>query len=106
MKIAISKFSAMMCLAIGLTGCVAAGPPPEPTVFGVPQGQWNTLTHEQQNEVIRGYNQRQQQAEANAPLIAAVGTINSIANQTLQNQRVKEKQKTYEKQGFYSMPSF
>lgn len=94
MKTSINKFLGLVCLTVCLVGCVS-GPPPEPTVFDMPQSQWNTLTSEQQNEVIRGYNERKQKAEANAPFIAAMGAFNSVANQALANQRDKEKQKTY-----------
>lgn len=54
-----------------MTGC-------EPTVFGVPQSQWNTLNDQQRTQVIQGYNQRQQQAVANEPWLEAIGAASSI----------------------------
>jgi hypothetical protein len=54
-----------------LTGC-------QPTMFGVPQDQWNKLTPEQQSKVIDAYNERQQTEAQNAPLMAAIGAASTI----------------------------
>lgn len=85
----IIRYLSLICLPILLVGCLfrPPGPPPEPMVFGVPQSQWQTLTRDQQNEVIRGYNQRQQQAEANAPFIAAVNALDTYSKQTIEARR-------------------
>ena len=55
--------------------------PPEPTVFGIPQSQWNTLTAEQRADVIRGYNEQQAIKERNVPIQAAIGAASNIAEQ-------------------------
>lgn len=54
-----------------LAGC-------EPTMFGMPQAQWNQLTPEQKSQVIQGYNQREQIKEQNAPLYAAIDAANNV----------------------------
>jgi hypothetical protein len=61
----LSLVIAFLCITItSLTGC-------QPTVFGVPQSTWNTLTPQQKQQVIDGYNQRK--AIKNA--IDSAGTI-------------------------------
>lgn len=43
----------IIVLCLGSTACTKR-------VFGVPEDRWNTLTQEQQTEVIRAYNEREQ----------------------------------------------
>ncbi len=62
----------LFLMILMLTGCE----PPE--VFGVPQSTWNTLTPEQKQQVIQGYNQRKQIETENAPLQNAINTAGSI----------------------------
>lgn len=57
-------------LATMLAGCT----PPEPTMFGVPQSQWQQLSPSEKQQVIQGYNQRQQINAQNAPLNNAIGS--------------------------------
>lgn len=61
--------------ALFLTGCNT-----EPTVFGVPQSQWNTLTPSQKQQVIKGYNEQQRIAAENAPLDDAISAAQSMVN--------------------------
>jgi hypothetical protein len=61
MKILI-KFAALLFVINMLTGCE----PPEPTMFGIPQSQWYTLTKAQQKQVIEGYNRQQEINAQNA----------------------------------------
>lgn len=99
------KFTHFLLLSsLVLTGCVMT--PATPTYFGVPENQWHQLTPEQQNEVIRGYNQRQQQKTANAPYMAAIGMANSLANQSMADRRTRDNQKAFERMGFPAMPAF
>jgi hypothetical protein len=58
----------------------------EPTVFGVPQSEWNNLTPTQQTQVIQGYNERKQIEETNKPLTDAI----SVASSALQNVTTKQ----------------
>ncbi len=60
-----------------LAACAA-----EPTAFGVPQSTWNTLSPQQKQTVIAGYNQRKAIKQQNAPLESAIGAASAI----LQNQ--------------------
>lgn len=52
----------------------------EPNVFGVPQSTWNTLSPEQKQQVIAGYNQRQQTDAENAPIQNAINTAGFVLN--------------------------
>lgn len=45
-------FSLLFIVPFLLTAC---GPP---SVFGIPQEQWNQLNQQQRSQVIEGYNQR------------------------------------------------
>ncbi len=53
----------------------------EQTMFGVPIEQWNTLSKVQQQEVIRGYNQRKQIEKQNEPIMSAIGATEGIVRQ-------------------------
>jgi len=65
----------LLCgLLVMLSGC-------EPTVFGVPQSQWNTLTPGQKNQVIAGYNQRKLIDAQNAPIQNAIDTAGGLVAQ-------------------------
>ena len=59
---------ASLCCGFLLTSCVI-----EPQMFGVPQSQWNQLSEEQQQEVIRGYNEKQRIDATNEPINRAIG---------------------------------
>ncbi len=61
----------MFVALLGLAAC-------EPTVFGVPQSQWKTLTKSQQAAVIKGYNERQATRVANEPYYAAINASQSL----------------------------
>ena len=50
----------------------------EKTMFGVPESQWNQLNKEQQDEVIRGYNEQQRIKQQNAVFMSAIDTAGSI----------------------------
>lgn len=50
------------------TGC-------EPTVFGMPQSQFNQLNDEQKQIVIDNYNQQQERKAELAPLVSAIGAL-------------------------------
>jgi hypothetical protein len=52
----------------------------EPTVFGVPQSQWNSLSPVQKQQVIDGYNQRQIIKTQNEPVDNAINVAGSILN--------------------------
>ncbi len=52
----------------------------EPQTFGVPQSTWNTLSPEQKQQVIAGYNQRQQIDAENAPIQNAINTAGLLIN--------------------------
>ena len=66
----------LLCLALlFLVGCQPPpppAPPPEPTLFGMPQSQWQSLSKDQQKEVIKGYNKQQEIAEETAAQQAEV----------------------------------
>ena len=62
-----------------LAGCTIQ--PPEPTVFGMPQSEWNQLTPKQKQSVIDGYNQRKQIEAENAPIESAIGATQQALNQ-------------------------
>jgi hypothetical protein len=58
-----------------LNGC-------EPTLFGVPQSQWNQLNSSEKSQIIQGYNQKQLIDAQNAPLESAIDVAgNIIGNQ-------------------------
>ena len=64
----------VVALSVTLAGCT----PPEPTVFGVPQSQWNMLSKSEKQQVIQGYNQRQKINAQNAPVNNALSAASSI----------------------------
>jgi hypothetical protein len=68
----------LIVVVLILTGCTALF---EPTVFNVPQSQWNQLTPEQKQEVIKGYNEREKIETQMAPVKQAIGA----ADQYLKN---------------------
>ncbi len=61
--------------AISLSLCAC-----QPKMFGVPQEQWNQLSHEQQMQVIEGYNQRKTIETQNKPYVDAINTLGDVAN--------------------------
>lgn len=63
-------------VTVCLTGC-------QPTVFGVPQDQWNQLTPQQKSQIIDAYNQRKQTNAENAPIMAAIGAASSTLNNSI-----------------------
>lgn len=67
--------------AIGLAFLLSACTPPEPMVFGVPQSQWNTLSSNQKQQVIQGYNQREEINAENAPINNAIGAASQVIQQ-------------------------
>jgi len=73
MKKQILFLFAVMTVVTLVTGCI----PYEPRVFGISESRWNTLTHEQQQEVIRGYNERKNTEVQVEPLNRAVGVANN-----------------------------
>ena len=46
-----------------------------PTVFGIPQDQWNQLNQQQRSQVIEGYNQRAQTEAQVAPIYAIADAL-------------------------------
>lgn len=66
--------------AVFLSACT----PPEPTIFGVKESVWKTLTPSERKQVIQGYNQTQKINAKNAPIESAIGAA-SNAVQAKQN---------------------
>ncbi len=62
-----------MGLSIGLAACA-------PTEFGMPAAQFNQLSNAQKQQVIEGYNQRQEQEAQVEPLIDALGAVGQAAD--------------------------
>ena len=80
--------STLLCGAV-----LAACQPAEPTVFGVRESVWKTLSPQEKKQVIKGYNETQKINAKNAPLESAIGAT-SAAVQNKQNmdwQRDQEK---------------
>ena len=78
----IALITAVSCtLSMGLISC---GPPPEPQVFGVPEHVWVTLTPQERQHVISGYNTQQKINAQNAPMenviSSTAGAINNEQN--------------------------
>jgi hypothetical protein len=71
---ALGKIILVAVVGLTLAGCT----PPQPMMFGVPQTQWNTLTQQQKQQVIQGYNQRQRINAQNAPINNAISDASSI----------------------------
>ena len=69
------RFTITYLIAL-LTGLVLTGC--QPTMFGMPQDQWNQLTPQQQAQVIDAYNQRKQTEAQNAPIMAAIGAASGV----------------------------
>lgn len=82
MKLKFNYFLLGSLFSLLLIGCQ----PPEPVVFGMPQSQWNTLTRDQQNQVIQGYNEQQRINAQNAPIENAISAAQTIlGNKTSNN---------------------
>jgi hypothetical protein len=64
-------------LSMGLISC---GPPPEPTVFGVPEHVWTTLSPQERQQVINGYNTQQKINAQNAPVEGVIGATEAAIN--------------------------
>ncbi len=77
MKRFLSCVLAGSLIATVLVGCG----PSQPTVFGVPQNQWNSLSKSEKQQVIKGYNQRQRIDAQNAPLNNAINEASGIIQQ-------------------------
>jgi hypothetical protein len=72
-----------LSLSMGLISC---GPPPEPTVFGVPEHVWVTLSPQERQQVINGYNTQQKINAQNAPIEGVISaTAGAINNQQTLN---------------------
>lgn len=82
-----------MLTCLSLTLLLNACTPPEPTVFGVPQSQWNQLTPAQKQQVIDGYNQRQRIKEENAPLQSAIDSASALVQQQQQSNFMNKQMK-------------
>jgi hypothetical protein len=78
-----SKSILALTLLISVTEILVGCTPPEPTMFGVRQSQWQQLTPEQQTEVIKGYNERAQIDAQNAPIINAINAGSTVAQQAI-----------------------
>lgn len=76
----LSTLLAIAGIALVLTACQ----PAEPTVFGVKQSVWKTLTSSEKKQVIQGYNERQKINAQNAPIDNAIGAT-AAAVQNKQN---------------------
>lgn len=63
---------------------VACGPP---TIFGIPQDQWDQLNQQQRSQVIDGYNQRTKAEAQVAPIYAIANALKDK-----RNSRVKPKE--------------
>lgn len=66
------KLIRLSLLVTVVCSLLSACAPPEPTMFGIPQSQWQALTKQQQDAVIKGYNERQATETANQPYYAAI----------------------------------
>jgi hypothetical protein len=86
-------------LALVLAGCT----PPEPTVFGIPQSQWNTLSPGEKQQVIKGYNQREKINAQNAPINNAIGAASSLIQQ---NNQYKHMHDNFAPPPMPAMPDF
>lgn len=69
----LSVFATLSVISFSLCAC-------QPKMFGVPQEQWNQLSHEQQIQVIEGYNQRKMIETQNKPYVDAINTLGDLAN--------------------------
>lgn len=67
---------------LALTGCAT-----EPTMFGMPEGQFKQLTPKQQSQVIDSYNKQQEINAKNKPITDTVSTIGSLGQQAIWNQK-------------------
>ena len=82
MKKIIASAALTSLLLITLSGCK----PPPPTVFGVRESVWKTLSPQEKRQVIKGYNQTQKINAQNAPVNNVIGATNA-AVQEAQYQR-------------------
>lgn len=83
----IKPLLSILAISIMLTACK----PSPPQIFGVNQNVWNSLTPDQKQQVIKGYNQRQKINAQNAPLESAIGAT-SAAVQNKQNMDYQQQQ--------------
>ena len=67
----------ILCFALLLAACTAF----EPKIFDVPQSQWVQMTPEQQQEVIRGYNERKKMEQANEMIQSTIKTAGEVIQQ-------------------------
>ncbi|WP_342220084.1 hypothetical protein [Rickettsiella endosymbiont of Miltochrista miniata] len=56
---------------------VACGPP---SIFGIPQDQWDQLNQQQRSQVIEGYNQRTKTEAQVAPIFAIANALKTKKN--------------------------
>lgn len=99
MKTLLLKFTALLFVISLLAGCE----PPEPTMFGIPQSQWYTLTKTQQNQVIEGYNRQQEINAQNAPAEAAIAVAGAavVADDDDYYNSYRYRHDYYRRHGFY-----
>ncbi len=77
MKRILSGVLVVSLIAAVLVGCG----PSQPSVFGVPQSQWNSLSNSEKKQVIQGYNQKQRIEAQTAPLNNAINEASDIIQQ-------------------------
>ena len=73
----IIQFLFLSFFSLTLIACAT----PEPQVFGVPQSEWNQLSKDQQDQVIRAYNERQQTKEVNKPMSDFIDAAKDVIDQ-------------------------
>lgn len=81
--------AAFISSAVLLSACA----PPEPTVFGVKESVWKTLTAPERQQVINGYNQTQKINAKNAPLESAISATSDAVQAKQQQDNWKDQQK-------------
>ena len=72
-------FGVLLILPFCLIACV----PEQPTMFGMPQDQWQMLTTTQKQAVIDGYNDRKRIEEENKPMTDAIRAAKHVADRAV-----------------------
>lgn len=62
----IALLSMPLIISLGLSAC-------QPMLFGMPEAQFKSLPHDQQNKVIASYNERKRIEKQNEPLMNFIG---------------------------------
>jgi hypothetical protein len=102
MNINFSKIALITGLTLTLSmGLISCGPPPEPTVFGVPEHVWTTLSPQERQQVINGYNTQQKINAQNAPVEGVIGATAAAINN---EQNLKAAQQS-QSPGFPNFPN-